>query len=107
MMGDTLPESMIDELRQTMLRAAPAAVAAVQAKRWQPPGPDFRLPPGSVAVVGADDKLLPPRNGAALLDAWDVPLRLIPGAGHIPFVERPGEFDRALKDWLTAISTKA
>jgi pimeloyl-ACP methyl ester carboxylesterase len=52
---------------------------------------------------GARDVLVP-ASGAAALAAL-VPgarLRLIPGAGHVPMLDRPDEVTRELRDFLAA-----
>jgi pimeloyl-ACP methyl ester carboxylesterase len=55
----------------------------------------------TLVMLGADDPLLPRERGESL--AKDIPgarLLVLPGVGHIPWVERPDEVNRAILDFL-------
>lgn len=49
-------------------------------------------------VVGAEDRMTPPKYGEALRDALaDARLTLVPGAGHMLMIERPAAVTSALR----------
>ncbi|MFJ2772797.1 acetoin dehydrogenase dihydrolipoyllysine-residue acetyltransferase subunit [Streptomyces sp. NPDC087300] len=56
-------------------------------------GPAAGVP--AVALWGEHDRVLPASNAASLKDGADV--RVIPGAGHMPHMETPGEVVRAIE----------
>jgi pimeloyl-ACP methyl ester carboxylesterase len=59
----------------------------------------------TLVIVGEDDALTPPAQARAMADAIPgATLAVIPGAGHLPPVERPGEATRALGDFLRSLS---
>jgi 2-hydroxy-6-oxonona-2,4-dienedioate hydrolase len=59
------------------------------------------LPP-VLLVWGAEDVIVPPALGQASQQilGGDVPLVLIPGAGHAPYLENPGPFNSAVLAFL-------
>jgi pimeloyl-ACP methyl ester carboxylesterase len=66
--------------------------------------PRLRTYPGPVLLVnGADDRLFRRDEAAFLAASGDGTLRLVEGAGHVPFVERPEAFDEALRRFLDSI----
>jgi pimeloyl-ACP methyl ester carboxylesterase len=66
--------------------------------------PKLRAYPGPVLLVNGTDDPLFRRDEAAFLTAThDGTLRVIEGAGHVPFVERPAAFDEALRRFLDSI----
>lgn len=55
----------------------------------------------TLVVAGSDDRLTPPGHAEALAAA--VPgaqLRVIDGAGHLPYVESPAEFEKVVLEFL-------
>jgi 3-oxoadipate enol-lactonase len=59
----------------------------------------------TLVIVGEDDALTPPAQVRAMADAIPgATLAAIPGAGHLPPVERPVETTRALGDFLRSLS---
>lgn len=52
---------------------------------------------------GADDPVFRRDEGAFLAATHDGVLRLVEGAGHVPFIERPEDFDAALRRFLDSI----
>lgn len=55
----------------------------------------------TVVAVGDDDALIPPENSEEIAAGIaDARLVRIPGAGHLPTLERPTEVTRALASWL-------
>jgi pimeloyl-ACP methyl ester carboxylesterase len=91
-------------VRDMMLGTSPAGLAA--ASRALGTRPDLRPALGSIDVptlliVGEEDAITPPEHmagmqrsipGSRLID--------IPGAGHLPPVERPDEFNRVLRAFV-------
>lgn len=66
--------------------------------------PKLRSYPGPILIVnGADDPIFRRDEQAFLAASRDGVLRLIEGAGHVPFVERPVDFDDALRRFLDSI----
>ncbi len=66
--------------------------------------PSGTAEPGArVLVNGADDRLFRRDEGAFLAATRDGVLRVVDGAGHVPSVERPDEFDEALRRFLDSI----
>jgi pimeloyl-ACP methyl ester carboxylesterase len=60
-----------------------------------------RITAPTLVVAGERDPIVPPAQ--ARLVAQKVPsaeLALIEGAGHMPFLEQPGEYDRVVSSWL-------
>ena len=59
----------------------------------------------TLVVVGEDDTLIPPAQARAMADAIPgATLEVIPGAGHLPPVERPDATTRVLLDFLRSLS---
>jgi pimeloyl-ACP methyl ester carboxylesterase len=91
-----------------MMRGAPAAGAAA-ALRGRAERPDYvpMLPQVAVpalVVVGSDDEYTPVADAEILRDG--IPgstLVVIEGAGHLPNLERPAEFNEAMTHFLTRL----
>ena len=61
---------------------------------------ELRVP--TLVVSGTDDRLTPPWHAEALAKAIPgAELAYIPGAGHLPYLERPGHFARTVFDYLS------
>lgn len=101
-----LPEVADHVLR--MMRSAPAEGAAA-ALRGRAERRDYRdslarVSVPTLIVVGDHDDFTPVAEAESL--AAHIPasvLRIIEGAGHLPNLERPAEFGRALAELSTAI----
>ncbi len=66
--------------------------------------PKLRAYPGPVLLLnGADDPLFRRDEGAFLAATRGGALRLVAGAGHVPALETPDEFDAALRWFLDSI----
>jgi pimeloyl-ACP methyl ester carboxylesterase len=66
--------------------------------------PKLHSYPGPVLLVkGADDRVFRRDEQAFLAASRDGVLRVIEGAGHLPFLERTDEFDEALRRFLDSI----
>ena len=100
----------IVERVRTMMAATPVAglVGALGAMRDRPDSTDLLptlagLP--TLVVVGEDDQLTPPPLARAIAEA--IPgarLEAIPGAGHLPPVERPTATTQALLEFLHTLA---
>lgn len=88
------------------LRLVASSSTKVCSRRAEARGPEAPRPP-ILLVWGAEDKAVPPHIGEqakALLG--DVPLVLVPDAGHAPYMENPDAFDRPVLDFLTSASAR-
>jgi pimeloyl-ACP methyl ester carboxylesterase len=66
--------------------------------------PKLALYPGPVLLVnGADDPVFRRDERAFLAASRDGVLRVVEGASHLPYAERPNEFDEALRRFLDSI----
>lgn len=64
----------------------------------------IRLP--TLVLWGKEDRLLPPSEGLRLAsEIHDARFLALPGAGHLPQEEVPGEFARAVAGFLTELET--
>lgn len=84
-----------------------ALVGAVAALRDRPDatGVVAALTVPFVLVIGGSDPLVPPEAGPAIVaGARDGRLVVLDGAGHLPSMERPDEFDAVLTDLLEDVS---
>ena len=62
------------------------------------------FPPERLLLVwGAEDRAVPVSVGEACRDALGVPLILIPGANHAPYLEQPEAFDAAVLPFLASL----
>jgi pimeloyl-ACP methyl ester carboxylesterase len=97
------PEPALDAVtlahRIAEVQDADDLVRAVEAIRDRPDSTDVaRSAPGSLLfVLGEHDQFVEP----AELDGYDV--RVVEGAGHLPSLERPGEFNAILGDFLARV----
>jgi pimeloyl-ACP methyl ester carboxylesterase len=91
-----------------MMTAAPPEGAAA-ALRGRAERPDYRelltrVAVPALVVVGADDTYTPVRDAEAMHAALpDSTLRVIESAAHLPNLERPAEFNRALSAFLARV----
>ncbi len=90
-----------------MMRAtAPAGAAAALRGRAERPDyvgmlSDFTVP--ALVLVGSDDEFTPPADARLLADRIPLAtLTVIPDAGHLPNLEQPAAFNRALGRFLLA-----
>lgn len=86
---------------------APEGAAA--ALRGRAERPDYRtllthVTVPTLVVVGADDTYTPVADAEAMHAALpDSTLRVIERAAHMPNLERPAEFNEALREFLTRV----
>lgn len=91
------------------LASAPSCaelIAAVEALRDRPDATETirRLQCPFLVIVGEDDPLMTVDEGEALATlAPDGRFKSIAGAGHLPSVDRPAEFDSSLRAFLNSI----
>jgi pimeloyl-ACP methyl ester carboxylesterase len=92
----------------TMMRDT-SPVGAAAALRGRAERPDYRdllssLPTPTLVVVGAEDEFTPVDVARAMHDRMpDATLAIIPGAGHLPNLERTEEFDSVLRGFLDGL----
>jgi pimeloyl-[acyl-carrier protein] methyl ester esterase len=59
------------------------------------------LPAGAVIIQGEEDRIVPPAQGRFLQGQLDrARLKLLPGAGHLPFLTQAAAFNRILAECL-------
>jgi pimeloyl-ACP methyl ester carboxylesterase len=115
--GATFPDAATVATYEAAIGLWPASHCALEYHRWlfrsrlRADGRRFRAlmrPPVRqpvLAVSGAADPALPAegiRRTRALV-AGELTERSMPGVGHFPHEERPGEFTATLLDWLAAL----
>ncbi|MBT2418622.1 alpha/beta fold hydrolase [Streptomyces sp. ISL-22] len=93
-----------------MMTATPpeGAAAALRGRAERPDYRDLltRVSVPALVVVGADDTFTPVSDAEAMHVALpDSTLRVIEGAAHMPNLERPGEFNEALGEFLARVDT--
>jgi pimeloyl-ACP methyl ester carboxylesterase len=60
-----------------------------------------RITAPTLVIAGDRDPIVPPEQSRVIADRVpNAELALIRGAGHMPFMERADEYQRALGDWL-------
>lgn len=102
---------MLARVCALMGKASPQGVAGALLGMAQRIDATELLPKISVptlVITGADDDLIAPQESIAMAGAIPgAQLEILPGAGHLLFVEKPGEFNAALKAWMQATEAKA
>ena len=62
---------------------------------------DFTPPRPVLLLVGEHDEVTPPANSQAIAAAWPgAQVRIIPGAGHLFFIEQADAANQAILDFL-------
>lgn len=95
------------KVRRMMLASSPLGAAA--ALRARAERPDYRpvlaeVTVPALVVVGRDDEYTPVAGARALHDALpDARLCVVERAAHLPNLERPQEFNEAVRDWLARL----
>ncbi|MEW1671633.1 alpha/beta fold hydrolase [Streptomyces noursei] len=95
-----------------MMRGA-SPEGATAALRGRAERPDYtgllpRVTVPTLVVVGAADEFTPVADARVIHDAVpEARLTVIEGAGHMPNLERPEEFNAALAEFLSALPTPA
>jgi len=99
--GPTSPEREA-WLTDLMSSTSIAAAGGSHAQAWAPEL-DLRLPPGTVAVLGGQDRIGDTAPSADLLGSWGAQVEVWPDVGHLPFIEQPDRFHERVVSWLTDI----
>lgn len=95
---------LVDAVRAMMLETSvDGMVGALAAMRDRPDStadlPGFDVP--ALVLHGAEDQLIPVAEAEAMAGALpDAELSVIPDAGHLPNLERPEEFNEAVREFL-------
>ncbi len=101
--------ALVDRVRR-MMEATPLAgmLGAISALRDRPDSTSLLqtltdLP--SLVVVGEDDQLTPPALAQTIVDLLpDARLAIVPGAGHLPSLERPDVVTHMVAEFLACMS---
>jgi pimeloyl-ACP methyl ester carboxylesterase len=108
--SDPLRAELLAWLRQEVAAASAAGVAAAQ--RGMAARPDrshllARIAVPTLVVVGEEDALTPPAESGRMRDGIaGARLVTIPGAGHLSNLERPRDFNQALREFLAGFSAR-
>jgi len=97
----------VKEVRSLISGGTPAGVAAAQrgmAKRPDSTATLAAITCPTLVVVGAEDTLTPPPESEKMAKAVKgAKLVKVPGAGHLPNIENPEAFNKALLDFLAKL----
>jgi 3-oxoadipate enol-lactonase len=109
LLGSGASEALREEVRAMMSSAPPAGILGALAAMRDRPDSTELLPSllglPTLVVVGADDRLTPPRDAEAMAKA--IPgarLAQIPEAGHLAPLEQPAAFNRHLRSFLDRLA---
>ncbi|GAA3122250.1 alpha/beta fold hydrolase [Streptomyces echinatus] len=100
------PEVKAHVHRMMTATSPQGAAAALRGRAERPDYRDLlaRLPVPALVVVGADDTYTPVADAEAMHAALpDSALHVVEGAAHLPNLERPREFNRALGEFLARL----
>jgi pimeloyl-ACP methyl ester carboxylesterase len=106
---ETLSErkDVVDELRAMMLGTDPKGAAAALRGMMERPDQTNLLPrilAPTLIIVGSEDQLTPPKDAELMhREIRGSRLEIIEGAGHVSNLERPLEFNRALRGFLDTL----
>jgi 3-oxoadipate enol-lactonase len=107
---DARPE-VVERVRDMILGTIPAgAAAALRGMALRRDQTDWlaEINAPTLIIVGSEDAITPPALSEAMrAKIVGARLEVIEGAGHVSNLERPGEFDRALADFLGALPKEA
>ncbi len=103
--GFPVPEAFVADLKQLTYTAFRSAHDESIAYRTAKP-PYERLAalqpvPPLLAILGAEDAIVPPENARLFLRVPGAKLVMIEGSGHSPMVEKPEKVLEALRDFLS------
>ena len=111
MYGDPrcVPQDALEGYRASVLRRGRAQNVLTTLRAWQrdlallrDAIPKLRIP--TLLIWGTRDKAVDPQSAGALQDHLpNSELKLIQGAGHLPFEEKPEEFNRVTLEFLAKI----
>lgn len=109
MYGDPtrIPGDALEGYRASVLRRGRAENVLTALRKWRTDVESLRgvIPLLKIPILliwGASDKAVDPRSANILREHLpNAELKLIPGAGHLPFEEAPEDFNRAVIDFLS------
>ncbi|MEU0383783.1 alpha/beta fold hydrolase [Streptomyces chartreusis] len=110
MVAPYAPAEVKAHVHRMMTATSPEGAAA--ALRARARRPDYaalltRVDVPALVVVGSDDTYTPVSDARAMHAALpDATLRVIEGTAHMPNLERPEEFDRALGEFLARVDAR-
>lgn len=97
-------EELVETLRSLMASASITAVVAAQHAMAVRPDSSDILPEitcPTLVIAGSEDVVTPPDITRRMADAIpDATMKLIEGAGHLPPIERPEQFNQAVSEFL-------
>lgn len=98
-------EELVETIRSLMTSASITAVVAAQhAMAVRPDSSDVlpSIPCPTLLIAGTEDVITPPEITRRMADAIpNATLKLIEGAGHLPPIEKPDEFNETVVEFLT------
>lgn len=110
LLGETTRQSrpeVVEQVRALVAEARPEAAAFAQRAMALRPDSFDTLRDADVpalVLVGEEDRLAPPEEAEAMAKALpNARLVTVPGAGHLPPVENPEEFTRAVTAFMSGI----
>ena len=101
-MAPEIAAEVPDDMRLMLSQCSPAA--ALTMARWVlrtsiiDQLPQIRVP--ILAMIGQHDMVVPPLHQLRMMQAAPSGEGCLLDAGHLPFLENPAAFDRALRGWL-------
>lgn len=101
-----IPPDAFAGYRPTILQRGRAQNVLTALRKWQPDLdslegviPQLKIP--TLLIWGTQDKAVDPRSAMTLKERLpQAELKLIPGAGHLPFEEAPEEFNQIVLEFL-------
>ncbi|MBD0373290.1 MAG: alpha/beta fold hydrolase [Pyrinomonadaceae bacterium] len=100
-------KEVVEELRAMMLSTNPVGAAAALRGMGERPDQTHLLPrilAPTLIIVGSEDQLTPPKDAEIMhTEIRGSRLEVIEGAGHVSNLERPSEFNRALRHFLDSL----
>ncbi|HKS28331.1 MAG TPA: alpha/beta fold hydrolase [Pyrinomonadaceae bacterium] len=100
-------KEIVEELRAMMLGTDPRGAAAALRGMMERVDQTHLLPrilAPTLVIVGSEDQLTPPKDAELMhREIRGSRLEVMEGAGHVSNLERPQEFNRALRDFLDSL----
>lgn len=104
-----IPPDAFAGYRPTILQRGRAQNVLTALRKWHPDLdslekiiPQLNVP--TLLIWGTQDKAVDPRSATTLKERLpQAELKLIPGAGHLPFEEEPKEFNRIVLEFLARV----
>lgn len=87
-------------LSRLMFSTSVAAAGGVHAAQLPPPADGLVLPPHSVGLIGLQDPIVDADAVRCCLGDWGAKVVEMSECGHVPFLERPSDFQDVLEAWM-------